>query len=106
MSDTDDIKQGFAELKEEFRHLASGFTDIKVAMARYEERQNDTTKKIDMMTLALSNNYVSAVEFNATKRSMEDRLKTLEQWNTWIIRLVVGGVVLAGLAALRIKGGI
>lgn len=99
---SDDIRKDISDLRLEMRTMASAINDIKISQARSDERQTETTKKLDMMTLALSNNYVGAIEFGTIKQ----RVEKLESWNVWIVRVSLGAIVLAGIAALRIKGGI
>jgi hypothetical protein len=98
----DDLRHDIAEMRQDFRKLAETITDMKIATARFEEKQSQTTEKLNLMTLALSNNYVSAVEFGTVKQ----RVDKLETWNTWLARTVFGAIVIAILGVVRIKGGI
>ena len=98
----DDIRHDIAELRAEFRVMTNSVNDLKIVMARSEERQSQTTEKLGMVTIALSNNYVSSIEFG----SVQLRVDKLEKWNTWLARTVFGAIVIAILGVVRIKGGI
>ena len=106
MTDMEDIKKDVAEIRADLRAVMTSMSKLETGRAVADERQIETSKKLDMLTLAMSNNYTSAVEFGSFKGGAEDRIKKLEGWLTWILRLMVGSVILAVLAALRLKGGI
>lgn len=106
MTEYDDIKKDIAEIKADVREMMTAFHDLKTSRAVAEERQIETSKKIDLLTLTVSNNYTSAVEFGQFKLNVTERLSKLENWLTWILRGVVVAAGSAVIAALRIKGGL
>jgi hypothetical protein len=59
MTETDDIKKAIAEIKSDVREMIAAFHDLRTSRAVAEERQIETSKKIDLLTLTVSNNYTS-----------------------------------------------
>ena len=106
MTDLEDIKKDIAEIRSDLRGLMHSMGKLETSRAVADERQIETSKKIDMLHLTMSNNYTSAIEFGSFRKDAEDRVEKLENWLTWILRLTVGALVLAGIAALRLKGGL
>ncbi len=102
----EDIKRDISEIKGDMRLLMTAFHDLKTSRAVAEERQIETSKKIDLLTLTVSNNYTSAVEFGTFKVAANEKIEKLENWLTWILRLAVGTFIAGIVAAARIKGGL
>lgn len=92
------IHEDIKELKTNQQTVMTNLMEVKISMARQEERQAEAKSKLETIV----NGFVTASDHSNVKT----RVEKLEGWLTWILRLMVGAVVLAGLAALRIKGNI
>jgi hypothetical protein len=114
MTEYEELKKDVAEIKVDMKHLMSQFQELMISRAVSEERATESSKKIDLLTLTVSNNYTSAVEFGQFKLGMQEKLKDanteiarLDGWLTWILRLTTGGMIMALIAAVvRFKGGL
>lgn len=106
MTDIEDIKKDLAELRLDLKAVAKSIQSLETSRAVADERQIETSKKIDLLTMTIANNYTSAVEFGQFKMAATEKIGKLENWLTWILRLIVATFLGACLAALRIKGGI
>ena len=69
-------------------------TDLYIEYRRGVQREFEAT-----------NNRLQSLETNKIDKSAEDRIKKLEDTNTWLIRLVIGFVVLAVLGAVFAASG-
>lgn len=51
---------------------------------------------------AISNPETGLAKIQATQENHEARIRTLEQWHTWLLRTVFGAIIVAGLGVVAI----
>lgn len=73
------IKQ---EIKQEFAHMKEGMDNIASQISNLERK--------------LVEGFISKEQFN----NLESRVKSIENGNTWVIRLIIGAVIVALLASI------
>lgn len=125
-------------MDEELRETLAGITGALQAntlqLARLDERQKNTSEKVDALVLNFANNSVSVMDFGILKQRFDDhkveiaknesasKLENQRLWlkveemekdrqsdRTWFIRLTLGGAFSAFIAAFglywQLKGG-
>lgn len=98
-------------IQETQKDLSEAMQGVAIQLARLDERQQETTRKVDAITIAMSNNYVGAIEFGIVKKELTDykiyadaerqRIWTAiealkderESDRTWFIRLTIAGAL-------------
>lgn len=118
------IKHFLEEIQKSQAVIRDAVQETQVQLARLDERQQETTRKVDLMSLALANQYVGSIEFGLLKKEVLEhklyadqerakiwkRLEDLEEARdsdrTWFIRLTLGGFFAGILALFGVKKGI
>lgn len=125
--DTQEFRRTLKEIREGQAETSKALHDAAIQLARLDERQQETTSKVNAIQLAMSNNYVGSIEFGMVKKDLEDlerehglenqRLwlkvedmqKDREDDRKWFIRTTIGGAITFAFALalmyVKVKGG-
>ena len=123
----DAVAIALKEMKEQQGEVVKALQDTAIQLARLDERQQETTSKVNAIGVSLNNHYVGALEFGMLKEKVEAgirdwKLQDQRTWlkieevekqresdRTWFIRTTVGGAITFGfalvLAYMKVKGG-
>lgn len=111
------------EIQDAQKDLTSAVHEVNLTLARLDERQQETTRKVDAITVAMSNNYVGAIEFGIMQKEfagykifadqeraklwvkIDELEKDREGDRTWFIRLTLAGMFAVVMGFIGLKKG-
>ncbi|MBX9934577.1 MAG: hypothetical protein K2Y56_24180 [Methylobacterium sp.] len=85
-----------------FDRASSSDQDLKsdVRLVKYQVEQLD--KKFDTLTTELKNSYATKTELSVIR----DDVTSLKNNVSWIVKLILGAVIMAVLGVVLVKGGV
>lgn len=122
-----DVGNALRKIEEQQAEVAKALQETSIQLARLDERQQETTNKVNALVVSLNNHYVGALEFGLLKEKVDTAIadwklqdqrtwlkieeveKQRESDRTWFIRTTIGGMVTVGVAVLltylKVRGG-
>ena len=94
------VHEDIKDLKRGQELMSRQVGDVLVQLARQDERQVETTRKLDRLGVDLTSTFVTIAQHGDVTK----RVATLEQWLTWILRISVGAVIAGSVLAIKLHG--
>lgn len=80
------LRRALQSLQDQQGEVAKALQEATVQLARLDERQQETSKKVDAISLALNNHYVGSLEFAMLRQRVDDYIRDsrVESARVWV----------------------